>query len=241
MAEITADFTGLQPAQSGGSTFIHIPRGYYALKLIKIDPRTTDAGQRSVRIMVEVAQGAQEGAKLSDEFLLDPSGQKQSRFGAQRFMAFLLAAGVQVQPTGMKFEGDRLLNRILIGDVQDAEMKESKEKNPDGTPKYPARTISRPVAYYNPRALPPDIAAKFGVAAGAPAAAAAAPPAPAPAAPVADPPAAFEAAPAPSPAPVAVPAAPVASVPASVAQPVAVNGQGDVTQVAAEVDDLFGS
>jgi hypothetical protein len=166
VTDISVDFRGITPAQ-GSSGTDKIPRGLYLLKIAKLEPRTTNGGQPSVRASLEVAKGSHAGARLNDEFVLGPSA-NGNRFGAQRFMAFLLAFGVPVKQEALRFDGDRVVGRTAVVDVIDGKMPASKELGADGRPKYAEREISRPDSYYNLQNLPPEVKERLSATPGAP-------------------------------------------------------------------------
>lgn len=160
------DFSGAPPAQ--GSIVSHIPPGQYPLRVMGAEQKKSQAGKPYVQVDFAVADGEHRGTRLRDQFVFqkEPS---DSNFGLRRFHAFLLALKFQVNASGQTtLNLAALTNKLTLADVVDDEQPASQ----DG--KYPARTISRPNAYYTIDQYAAMRAAPIAEAAQSPAAAVAA-------------------------------------------------------------------
>ena len=161
---IEVDFEGAPPAQGGRA--VHIPRGQYAFRIIGMGQSKTRGtpSKQMITAQLAVNDGEQKGAHLEDRFVF-PATAEDTKYGIQRFNAFLQALGANVKGK-MKIDLDALPGKLVLADVDDNVI--------PATDQYPEKTVSAPVAYYNIKTLQADNAAP------AKAAAPAAPPQPAP-------------------------------------------------------------
>lgn len=136
---VQLDFTDAPPAQgSGGIT--HIPPGKYPFKVTGAELRKSRAGNDMIVTTYEVTGQEHPGAVLRDNFVFaQPGG---SKYGMQRFHAFLLALGAKVQPS-MKLDLDSLVGHGAVVQVVDEEIPASGE--------YEAKMASKPFAYFTAR------------------------------------------------------------------------------------------
>ena len=139
--EVIVDLRGAPPAQGGGGS-AKIPEGRYPFRVEKGDTDVTQAGKSRITIWLRVAGGEFKGKRIRDDFIF-PKSPDDSKFGAQRFHAFLLAAGAPAKEARFKVDLDWFTNRPIFADIEDNEMPAS----PDG--KYAARITSRRGAYYS--------------------------------------------------------------------------------------------
>lgn len=175
MAIVEVDFEGAPPAQGGGQDYV--PPGKYLAEVQELTAgESKNSGKQMLTLTIRVrAPEEYAGKKLTDYFVIERGG--KSLFGLQRFHAFMLALGVTINTTKVRFDTEKIVGRQFIVEVID-------EKR-EATEQYPERTVSRAVAYYTTQGLNP--VAKDG-ASPAPAVQPAAPaPEPAPAATVAAP------------------------------------------------------
>ncbi len=208
MPTLELDFTGAPPQQGGGSD--RIPPGRYALKVTEISQATSGNGNPMIRVSVDVASGPEAGKQLRDQFMVGV-GKEGSKFGLQRFHAFLIALGAPMAQGKVKFNTDSLVGKVFEGQVGDKEMPAQGE--------FDARIVSEVRAYHKlgSGAVAPKTAAPAAAPAAAPKAAAAAAPKPKPA-----------------PAPVAV----VEEEPEAEAEEVTLD-DSEAADITDEVDDLF--
>jgi len=143
---IEVDFAGAPPAQGGGSD--HIPRGRYVLRIVSADKTKAKSGRDMVAVRFTVDGGQEDGARERDQFVL-PRSKDDSRFGLQRFNAFLEAVGYNIGERKVRLDLDNLVNRLIEADVVD-----DKYEPENGSP----RIISRMDAYYRVRQGSPDAA-----------------------------------------------------------------------------------
>lgn len=228
---IVVDLSNAPPAQGGQTD--HVPPGWYILRLNKLYGITAQTGTKGARAEMSVLRGEYEGSKIQGSFYF---GSQKSKFGEQRFHAFLIACGAKVSAGPLDFNGDTLIGRPLIALIAD----ETFERN-DGS----KGVSSRPMEFYGNQNIPEEAVVKLGLTRKtetAPEAAAATPaavpqPAPAPqpvaVAPAAPAVAVVEAAPVPVAAPVPAPVAPPAPVQVAVAV-------APAAETAQDVDSLFG-
>lgn len=168
--EVIVDLRGAPPAQ-GGATSDYIPRACYPFRVSKAEVVQTKTGKTMVTVMIRVVTGDYVGRQIKDQFVF-PKSPDESKFGVQRFHAFMLACGLPVKPeTRFKLPLATLVNKGLYADVDDDEIPASD----DG--KYPAKKISKPTAYYSVA----EIKAQANGAAAAPEAVTTPAPTPAPA------------------------------------------------------------
>lgn len=137
MAVVELDFTGAPPAQGGGTD--RIPAGRYNLKVTAIKDGASSNQNRMFTVDLEVASGNEQGKQLRDNFVVAP-GANGSKFGLQKFHAFLVALGAPLAQGKVKFDTDKLVGRVCEAQVGDAELRANGENE--------ARTVSQPRGYY---------------------------------------------------------------------------------------------
>src|SRR3990172_1109690 len=91
------------------------------------------------RVALRVNDGDMAGKRLGELFVF-PVKEDDSRFGLQRFHAFLIALGMKEQSKAVRIDGKQFTGRTCIAEVDDEEM--------PATDSYPARVRSRPLAFY---------------------------------------------------------------------------------------------
>lgn len=168
------DFTDAPPAQ--GSTFDRIPPGTYVLRLEKAERVESSKGSTMARVTCRVDSGQYAGKRLGEQFVF-PKDSSSSKFGLQRFHAFLIALGMKQATKKVEIDLRKFVGRTCVAEVDDEEIPAVTAE--DGTEKYPMRIRSRPLAFY--RQGDPDAPPVTGGVAPAEADEAAPEPAPAPA------------------------------------------------------------
>lgn len=165
------DFTGMEPAQGGGSSD-YVDPGRYPALIEKAEFGKSNAGNPMVTVTLTIGAGDFKGKRLVDRFAQSSS----STFGWQRLMAFLGAvSGGAIDAKKTKIDLEKLNGKAVQIDVRDDTMPASD--------RYAERIVSKIDAYYpmsTPAAPAANGAAPARAAAPAPAQAPAPAPAPAP-------------------------------------------------------------
>lgn len=117
---VEVDFTDAPPAQ-GGAGGDHIPPGKYLLEVKNVAQEAARSSGRPMFTAIFTVKGGAEGTtgkSIRDNFVL-PQTTSDSKFGLQRFHAFLLALGLNVSKPNIKFDLDRLTGLTCIAEVYD--------------------------------------------------------------------------------------------------------------------------
>lgn len=146
---ITLDLRDAPPAQGGGLDYV--PPGTYRLRVDStVYGNAKTSGRPMITISFRIAEGPHQGGRLNDRFTL-PTNDKDSKFGLQRFHAFLLALGAKVSQTAFKLDLDSLENKLVTAEVVDNKMPAS--TSDDGR-SFSERTVSRVAEYVIPTRAP---------------------------------------------------------------------------------------
>lgn len=137
------DFGDAPPAQ--GASYDRIPPGTYGIRLEKMERVTSQSKKPMARVGLRVDEGPFAGKRLGEQFVF-PASADDSKFGLQRFHAFLVALGMKEQTKAVRIEGNKFLGRTCIAEVDDEEIPAVYDE--DGEQKYPARVRSRTLAFY---------------------------------------------------------------------------------------------
>lgn len=171
---VQVDLTDAPPAQGSGGD--HVPPGKYVLEIRLVSVETArSSGRPMYTCQFSVAQGAEGtiGKTLRDNFAL-PQTQQDSKFGLQRFHAFMLAVGFTISKPTFQLDLDLFTGRKVVAEVYDDTIPASGG--------YQERLVSKISSYFPLSSLQQNGAAAQSRPAPAPAPAPAAPaPAPTPA------------------------------------------------------------
>lgn len=133
------DFTDAPPAQ-GGQGGDHIPPGKYLVEVKNVAQESARTGRPMFTVILSVQSGeGTQGKTLRDNFAL-PQTQQDSKYGLQRFHAFLLALGLNISKPQIKFDLDRLTSLKAIVEVYDDKMPPREG--------YEERIVSKVSGYY---------------------------------------------------------------------------------------------
>jgi hypothetical protein len=117
-----------------------VPPGKYAVEVRNVAQEAArNTGRPMFTVILGIIEGEMKGKTLRDNFAL-PQTVSDSKYGLQRFHAFLLALGITITKPQIRFDLDALNNRRCVADVYDDTMPPREG--------YAERTISKVSAYF---------------------------------------------------------------------------------------------